>query len=154
MTVIVLLFLGGVILIGSEVFLPGGIIGAIGGAMMIGGIAISYTDYGALGAFLATVIAITLVVIALVIEFKVLPKTAIGKRLFMSASVQSSTTYSSADNDMIGKTCQTVTALAPTGFVLLEGRKLEAASRSGFIEKNEEVKITGKDNFRIIVSKI
>ncbi len=154
MTVIVLLFIGGVVLIGSEVFLPGGIIGAIGGAMMIGGIAISYTDYGAFGAFLATVIAIALVVVALFIEFRILPNTAMGKRLFMSASVQSSMTYSSAEDDMIGKTCRTVTALAPTGFVLLDGRKLEAASKSGFIEKNEEVKITAKDNFRIIVSKI
>lgn len=154
MTVIVLLFIGGVVLIGSEVFLPGGIIGAIGGAMMIGGIAVSYSDYGALGAFVSTVIAITLVVVALYFEFRILPKTTMGKRLFMSASVQSSTTYSNVADDIIGRTCLTATALAPTGFVLLDGKKLEAASKSGFIEKNEEVKITGKDNFRIIVSKI
>ena len=154
MTVIVLLFIVGVVLIGSEVFLPGGIIGAVGGAMMIGGIVVSYTDYGALGAFVSTVIAITLLVIALFFEFRVLPKTAMGKRLFMSGSVQDSTKYSSADDDVIGKICHTVTALSPTGFVLLDGKKLEAASKSGFIEKNEEVKVTGKDNFRIIVSKI
>ncbi len=154
MTVIVLLFIGGVVLIGSEVFLLGGIIGAIGGAMMVGGISISYTNYGALGAFISTVIAIALVVVALFFEFKVLPKTAIGKRLFMSASIQSATKYSNAEDDVIGKTCHTITALAPTGFVLLDGKKLEAASKSGFIEKNEEVRITAKDNFRIIVSKI
>jgi membrane-bound ClpP family serine protease len=38
--------------------------------------------------------------------------------------------------------------------VRLGGKKLEAASKSGFIEKNEEVKVTGKDNFRITVSKL
>lgn len=154
MTVIILLFLVGVVLIGSEVFLPGGIIGAIGGAMMIGGIVVSYTEFGAFGAFVATIVAITLVVLALFFEFKVLPKTPMGKRLFMSGSIKASTKYSRAGDDVVGQTGRTLTALGPTGFVFLDGKKLEAASRSGFIEKNEEVKVTGKDNFRIIVSKI
>ena len=154
MMTIVLLFLAGVALIGSEVFLPGGIIGAIGGALMIGGIAVSFTEFGAFGAFIATIVAITLVVLALFFEFKILPKTPMGKQLFMSGSIEDSTTYSKAGDDVVGQTCRTVTALGPTGFVLLNGKKLEAASKSGFIEKNEEVKVTGKDNFRIIVSKI
>ncbi len=151
---IVLLFLAGVVLIGSEVFLPGGIIGAIGGALMIAGITVSYTEFGAFGAFIATIIAVALVVLALFIEFRILPRTSLGKRLFMSRSIEASTTYSKAGDDVVGQTCRTVTALGPTGFVLLNGIKLEAASKSGFIEKNEEVKVTGKDNFRIIVSKI
>ncbi len=154
MTVIVLLFLVGVILIGCEVFLPGGIIGAIGGAMMIAGIVLSYSEFGPTGALFSTVIAIALVTLALFLEFRILPKTRMGRRLFLSGSVQGSTTYSKGEEDMVGQTCLTLTALGPTGFVLLNGKKLEAASRSGFIEKNEEVKITGRDNFRIIVSKI
>ena len=154
MITIILLFVAGVVLIGSEVFLPGGILGAIGGALMIGGIAVSYTEFGAFGAFIATILAITLVVLALFFEFKILPKTPMGKQLFMSGSIEDSTTYSKAGDDVVGQTGRTVTALGPTGFVLLGGKKLEAASKSGFIEKNEKVKVTGKDNFRITVSKL
>ena len=44
--------------------------------------------------------------------------------------------------------------LGPTGFVMVNGKKLEAFSKSGFIEKNTEVRVTGRDNFRILVSKI
>lgn len=154
MTVIVILFIVGVVLIGCEVFLPGGIIGAVGAAMMIAGIVLSYSDFGPMGALLSTVVAVALVTMALVFEFKFLPKTRVGQRLFLSGSIQGSTTYSQAEEDVVGQTCLTVTALGPTGFVLLNGKKLEAASRSGFIDKNEEVKVTGKDNFRIIVSKI
>ena len=55
MITIILLFLAGVILIGSEVFLPGGILGAIGGALMIGGIAVSYTEFGSFIAFISNV---------------------------------------------------------------------------------------------------
>ena len=154
MITIILLFLAGVILIGSEVFLPGGFLGASGGAVLIGGIAVSYSEFGSFIAFNSTIVAITLVVLALFFEFKILPKTPMGKQLFMSGSIKDSTTYSKAGDDVVGQTGRTVTALGPTGFVLLGGKKLEAASKSGFIEKNEEVKVTGKDNFRITVSKL
>ena len=154
MIMIILLFLAGVVLIGSEVFLPGGILEAIGGALMIGGIAVSYTEFGAFIAFFATIVAIASVFLALFFEFKILPRTPMGKQLFMSGTIKDSTTYLKADDDVVGQIGRTVTALGPTGFVLLGSRKLEAASKSGFIEKNEEVRVTGKDNFRITVSKL
>tara|TARA_B100000900_G_scaffold370271_1_gene348666 strand:- start:4924 stop:5388 length:465 start_codon:yes stop_codon:yes gene_type:complete len=154
MITIILLFLAGVVLIGSEVFLPGGILGAIGGALMIGGIAVSYTEFGAFIAFIATIVAIASVFLALFFEFKILPRTPIGKQLFMSGAIKDSTTYIEAGDDVVGQIGRTVTALGPTGFVLLGSTKLEAASKTGFIEKNEEVRVTGKDNFRITVSKL
>ena len=154
MITIILLFLAGVVLIGSEVFLPGGILGAIGGALMVGGIAVSYTEFGAFIAFIATIVAIASVFLALFFEFKILPRTPMGKQLFMSGTIKDSTTYVKAGDDVVGQIGRTVTALGPTGFVLLGSRKLEAASKSGFIEKNEEVRVTGKDNFRITVSKL
>tara|TARA_B100000212_G_scaffold341923_1_gene326636 strand:- start:12770 stop:13234 length:465 start_codon:yes stop_codon:yes gene_type:complete len=154
MITIILLFLAGVVLIGSEVFLPGGILGAIGGALMVGGIAVSYTEFGAFIAFIATIVAIASVFLALFFEFKILPRTPMGKQLFMSGTIKDSTIYVKAGDDVVGQIGRTVTALGPTGFVLLGSRKLEAASKSGFIEKNEEVRVTGKDNFRITVSKL
>ena len=147
MTMIVILFLAGILLIAAEVFLPGGIIGMIGGAAMLGGIFSAYSEFGPQGAVISSAIAIALVILALFLEFKILPKTGLGKRLFLEKSVKASAKYSKADDDAVGQICDTVTALGPTGFVMLNGVKLEAASKSGFIEKNERVKITGRDNF-------
>lgn len=154
MTIIIILFLVGILLIAAEVFLPGGIIGLMGGAAMLGGVVMAHSEYGAQGAFIASAVAILLIILALFIEFKILPKTTMGQRLFLSKSVESSNQYSKGEDDMIGKECQTITALMPTGLVMLDGLRLEAASRSGFIEKNERVKVTARDNFRIIVSKL
>jgi membrane-bound serine protease (ClpP class) len=74
--------------------------------------------------------------------------------LFLNKTIKGVSNYSKASDEVVGQVGKTVTALGPTGFVLLDGVKLEAASKSGFIEKNEQVKVTGNDNFRIIVSKI
>ena len=154
MTLIVILFVAGVLLIAAEVILPGGIIGLAGGGALVAGIIVAYNEYGASGAFIAAAVAVVLVVGALIIEFKILPNTPMGQRLFLKNSVESTSTYSKGDDSMIGAEGETITALGPTGFVRIDGRKLEAASRSGFIDKHERIKVTGRDNFRIIVSKI
>jgi len=154
MTTIVIFFVVGVLFIAAEVFLPGGIVGAIGGLVIMGGVIQAYSEFGAQGAFIAAIAAILLLVGALYFEFKVLPNTRMGSHLFLKDSVQARVDYSDAADDIIGQICTTVTALGPTGFVIVNGKRLEAFSKSGFIEKNTEVKVTGRDNFRIIVSKI
>jgi membrane-bound ClpP family serine protease len=142
MTLIVILFVAGVLLIAAEVILPGGIIGLAGGGALVGGIVVAYGEYGASGAFIAAAVAVVLVVAALIVE------------LFLRDSIDSSSSYSKGDDSMIGSEGETITPLGPTGFVRIDGRKLEAASRSGFIDKHERIKVTGRDNFRIIVSKL
>ena len=154
MDVIVTLFIVGVILIAVEVFVPGGIIGVIGVTALVGGIIVAYFEYGSGGALMAGLAAGGLVMIALVIEFAVLPKTPLGKRLFLRKKIKGATEYSHAGNLETGVEGKAATALAPTGLVLIAGKKYEAASRSGFIEKNETVKVVEKDNFRLIVSKL
>jgi len=52
--------------------------------------------------------------------------------------------------DQVG---ETVTPLAPTGYVSVKGRRYEAFSRSGFLAKGVAVKVTGLDNFRLLVIK-
>ena len=154
MDVIVSLFIVGVVLIAVEVFVPGGIIGAIGVVALIGGIVVAYFEYGSEGALMAGLAAGGLVVFALVVEFAVLPKTPLGKRLFLRKKIKGTTEYSHAKNLEMGVEGKAVTALAPTGLILVDGKKYEAASRSGFIDKNETVKVVEKDNFRLIVSKL
>ncbi len=154
MTTIVIFFVVGVLFIAAEVFLPGGIVGAIGGLVIIGGVVQAYSEFGAQGAFMAAIVAVLRLVAALYVEFKVLPNTRMGSRLFLKESVKAKTGYSQSADEIVGQICTTVTALGPTGFVMVKGKKLEAFSKSGFIEKNTEVRVTGRDNFRILVAKI
>ncbi len=154
MSLIVGLFIVGVCLLAIEVFVPGGIIGTLGGIALVAGIVKAYFEYGSEGLIISILAALALMVCMLFFEIKILPKTPIGQRLFLKKSITGISQPEVADDASIGQTCQTVTALAPTGIVLYQGKKVEAASRSGFIEKNESVKIVGKETFRLIVSKI
>lgn len=154
MTLILGLFAAGIILIVFEVFLPGGVLGVLGGICVLAGVIVSYNEFGLVGGFVGFAAAMVLTCLVLYFEFKILPKTAMGKSLFLKRTIEAKTQADVADDSVVGQECTTLTPLAPTGVVVLNGKKVEASSKSGFIEKNVNVRIVGKETFRIIVSKI
>jgi len=153
MSLIVGLMVLGFGLIMLEIFIPGGIVGVFGGLCMIAAVYFAYDGYGVEGAIVAFAIGLAGLGVCLWFEFKVLPKTPAGKRLFLQERVSGKSQHDVAEESMIGKEATTATALSPSGYVVLEGRKLEAFSKSGFLEKGESVTIDSFDQFKVTVSK-
>ncbi len=151
MNAIALFFIIGVLLLGFEVFIPGGILGVLGGLALLGGCGLAFSNYGLSGGMIAVSVGLVLVAAMLIFEFVILPKTAMGKRLFLTASIKG-TAKSARAKDLTGISGKTVTALAPTGYVLIEGQQHEAFCRSGFLDAGVAVKVIGMDNFRLIVT--
>ena len=153
MTSIILLFALGIVLIAVEVIVPGGVLGAIGGLMMFGGCVMSFMQYGTLGGVIASVIALVLAMLALYIEFRVLPKTAIGKRAFLTTQVTGvSAAFSEEARDLIGKSGEALTMLSPSGYIRVDGKRYEAFCQSGQAPAGTLLEVIGADNFRLIVS--
>lgn len=153
MSIIISLFVLGSVLIFFEIFLPGGILGVAGGLAMMAGAVLAFMDYGTGGGIVAVFAGIGLLLASLIIEFKFLPKTKLGRRLFLSKADSGSSQPPIAQEDVVGRECSAETALAPTGVVLLDGKRYEAFSQGGFVEKGTTLTIKGMDNFRLIVTK-
>lgn len=152
---IVLLFSLGLVCFFFEVIVPGGVLGILGGILMLVGCGIAFAEYGVNGGAIASLIAIILVSLMLYFEFFVLPKTKWGKKMFLQSTVNSKSQPLPADAAMvIGQSGEALTTLAPSGFVLVGGKKYEAASQSGLLPQGATVKVTGLDNFRLIVTKL
>lgn len=154
MNAILLLFLIGVILLGFEVFVPGGILGVFGGLALLGGVVLAFLEFGQTGGWSAIAAASGLVVGLLFLEFRVLPSTRVGRRLFLEASVAGTSQPAVAEvASVLDRTGEAATALSPSGYVIVDGRRYEAFCRSGFADKGASVRVVGVDNFRLIVSK-
>lgn len=154
MTTVVLLLALGIVLLLLEVVVPGGVLGVLGGLAMLGGCALAFYEFGLKGGSLATAVALCSLGIAVYIEFALLPKTRAGKRLFLQRSVDAATQPLPADAAaVVGKDVEALTTLAPSGYVLLDGRRCEARSQSGLIPKGATVRVVGVDNFSVIVSR-
>jgi membrane-bound ClpP family serine protease len=155
MTLIILLFAIGIVLLAAEVIVPGGILGAIGALLMIAACVISFSQYGTSGGFAAIAVSLLLAGLTFYIEFRILPKTAFGKRAFLNAEITAvSSAYGEDARSLIGKSAEAVTMLSPSGYILIEGKRYEAFSQDGQVPAGAPLMVVGADNFRLIVSPI
>lgn len=154
MTAIITLFLVGALLLALEAFVPGVVIGILGGIAILGGVAVAFGTYGTGGGLIALLAGLLLIGVTLYLEFVVLPKTRFAKALSMSTNVTGTSQQPVASLDeVIDQTGETATPLSPSGYIMLNGRRYEAFSQSGFLPKGVPVRVTGLDNFRLIVTK-
>lgn len=154
MNAILLLFLIGVLLLAGEAFMPGAILGIIGAVCMFGGCVLSFTQFGTVYGLLATGVAVLLLGLTLYVELVWLPKTRLGKKMIVQTTVSATSQPALAElNAVVGKTAEALTPLVPSGYVLVDGRRYEAFSQSGHAPKGATLRVTGLDNFRLILTK-
>jgi membrane-bound ClpP family serine protease len=145
MTLVLLLFAAGAVLLALEVVVPGAILGVIGGI-------VSFDQFGAGGGALATAAGLGLVGTTLYLEFVLLPKSRLARTFSMTATVTGRSQPALADRSVIGKRALAITTLAPSGVVECEGRRYEAFARSGHVSAGAAVDVVDLDNFRLIVA--
>lgn len=152
MTLIILLFTIGIFLLAAEVMVPGGILGIAGAMVLLAGCVVSFFQLGSTGGLIAVVLSLLAGALVFFIQFKILPKTRIGKRFFLSREI---TAKASAldDNarDLVGKTAQAITLLSPSGYVDIGGKRYEAVSQSGQISPGTDLEVVDANHFQITV---
>ena len=154
MNTIIVLFVVGFVLLAFEVIVPGAILGIFGGLALLGGVVIAFMDYGTAGGGIALAAAAGLAGLMFYIEFGILPKTPWGRRMFLHSEIGGTSQPPPADEaSVLGRAGEAVTTLSPSGYILIDGRRYEAFSRSGQLPKGAEVRVVGLDNFRLIVTK-
>lgn len=152
MTLIVLLFVTGALLLAAEVALPGGIAGAIGGVALVAGAVLAFTQFGAGIGTLVTIGALVLLGAMLYAELVWLPRSRLGRGMIVEATVDSQSQPPLASSDVVGRTATALTTLAPSGFVEIAGKRYEAFCRSGLVPRGTVLTVVGVDNFRLVVS--
>lgn len=153
MTLVILLFGLGILLLAVEVIVPGGILGSIGALLMFVACVVSFREFGTGGGMLAVASALVLATLALVFEFVILPRTPMGRKAFLKTEITAkSSTFGDEAEALIGKSCEAVTMLSPSGYVAIDGCRYEAFSQSGQVPAGAQLRVVGADNFRLIVS--
>lgn len=153
MSLILFLFIAGIVLLVLEALLPGAVLGVIGGIAMFSGCAVAFSRFGLRGGLLSTLVALAILGLALFLEFYLIPRTRLGRQLFVHSSNTSTSQAPIGTEEIIGREAEAVTTLAPSGYVLVGGKRFEAFCASGHAAKGSRLVVSGRDNFRLIVNK-
>ncbi len=156
MTIILLLFVFGIVLLFLDLFVPGIVLSILGTFALLAATARAFDMYGVGGGLLSFAIGMVLLATAMYIEYGILPKTRMGKKFFLHAHVKGSSQEEPANEKaaLTGRECIALTPLVPTGQIELDGRRYEALSLDGRAERGDRLLVTGSQNFSLIVKKI
>ena len=153
-SVIIALYVLGLILIFFELFVPGGLLGLLGGAAIFTSWTLTFVHVGVGEGIIAVIGGFLLLLVLLALELKFLPRTKTGRKLFLHRSIESTSQAPLATEEIIGRECEALTSLGPTGVVMLDKKNYEAFSLSGFVERGTRLQVVDFDNFRVRVRKL
>ena len=137
----------GLILIYLEFFVPGGILGVLGGCAFLIANFLFVFEAGAVwySVLFAVVMVVLLIATIRLALWKIKKKPAM-----FAQEEQSGYMASSYDKEVVGLTGEALTDLKPSGHIMINGKRHQAVSESAYIKKGESVKIIGGEGARLI----
>ena len=88
MTLVITLFVAGILLMAVEILVPGAILGIIGGLCLLGGVIAAFVQLGGPGGAVATGVALAIGAVTLYLEFVILPKSRLAKKFSMNVIIK------------------------------------------------------------------
>lgn len=144
------LWIIGLLMVYLEFYLPGAILGTIGGILLLASVVLFSQEFSPLISLLY--LLSVLASLGFVIKYA-LWKIPRRKDDFYSAAAQNGYTASSFDKEAIGKEGIVLSDLKPGGYILIDGKQHAAISESGYLAQGEHVKVLRGEGDSLIVTK-
>jgi membrane-bound serine protease (ClpP class) len=135
-----------------EFYLPGAILGTIGGILLVASILLVADSENIIFTALYTISVVASVVAIIKYALWKIPRGRQSDSIYSNDS-QVGYYASSFDLDAIGKEGIVLSDLKPGGFIEIEGIQLPAISESGYIVKGEHVLVLRGEGDSLIVTK-
>lgn len=151
----IILFIIGSILLLAEAFVPGGIVGLIGGSMMV--ISLLFAGENIVHMAYSLLIAMAIAIIGMVVLVKFFEKNLhIFSKLVLRDATTTEEGYVSNVNriDLIGKEGKTLTPLRPSGTVLINDERIDVVTEGNYVDSDKKVKIIEVEGSRIVVREV
>lgn len=147
------LLIAGLFLLGAELYVPGGIVGLIGGAALLGAVGVGFAAFPGRGGYIALGIVL-LVGIAMVLWLKYFPKTRVGKSMTVFEDLASAKAADAGLVDLVGRKGKSASELRPAGFAAIDGKRVDVMTRGEMIGTGEDIEVIKVEGARVIVAKV
>lgn len=147
-----ILFIGGIMLILLEMFVPGGILGILGTITLIGSIIMVNESTHQISFIIIVSIAAFIVLYLLNIYF-FKNKLLFLNRFILDEEISTEKGYVAKESELslLGKQLVAFTDLRPAGIALLNDEKYDVVTEGEFINKGTNVVVTHVEGMRIVV---
>ncbi|WP_438022840.1 NfeD family protein [Sorangium sp. So ce233] len=146
---VVALLVAGLALLAIEVLvIPGiGLVGLLGGAAVLGAVAVAWATLGAAHGLLALGAGVC----ATGLLFWALPRTGAGRRMVLLETQRSGRGSDARLAALVGKEGRALTPLRPAGTVEIEDRAVDVVTDGLYVEAGTPVRVASVEGNRVVV---
>lgn len=151
----IILLIAGIIMIILEFFLPGGILGLLGIAAVIGSLFMAGYNITHM-AFSISIAFIVAVAAAVFLYRRIGMDKGIFRHIILKDQTSTEQGYVSRENriELIGLEGESLTPLRPSGTGLFADERIDIVSDGNFIDKGKKIKIIKVEGMRVVVREI
>lgn len=152
---VIILFAAGMSLILAEFIVPGMVCGVLGTTLVIASVVLgcyTYPEYSAMiviGELLG-------VFVSVVLGMYMMARTRAARRLVLGTSQQQDAGWVASESDMslMGAEGMAYTKLRPAGTIVVNGKRIDAVSNGGFIDKGARIHVLEVHGSRVVVEPV
>lgn len=148
------LVFSGAVLLGLEVFVPGGVVGLVGIFLLLWAVFFALNTVGGVLGFMLALLALLVGGVMLYIIVKAFPKSFIGRNLSLETDMKESHAADQTLAALVGSEGVCLTVLRPSGFVELKGKRVDVVTRGENVEQGARVRVVEVEGSRVVVEKI
>ncbi len=148
------LILAGLILLASEIFVPGGVVGTLGGLLLIFAAIVGFDLFGPQGGMLSLIGLLLLLALYIVFLVHYLPRSFIGRRFTLQENLKETHSSTQSYSNLVGQQGTAITDLRPAGIALIDNQRVHVTSESGWIENESTVRVVAAEGSRVVVRKL
>ena len=145
--------IAGLIMIGAELFVPGGILGVFGLVLLVIASIVGYIVFPEYGAHISLGVLL-LTILSIVAWIKFFPKSRFGNKLTVSTDLRGSSATEPNIESLVGQFGEALSPLRPSGFARIGARRVDVVTQGEMIAKGESIKVVNVEGNRIVVQNI
>ncbi len=149
MSVVILIFICGLLAMFIELFIPGVVMGVVGMMAAIGSIVYAVMTGHMTAAAVLLVIALTFVPI-----FFIMWKGVMARFMAIKAEERDFRPSTTVTEDLVGIEGEATTALRPSGIARLSDRRLDVVTRGEMLSKGTRIKVIEVSGNRVVVKEV
>jgi membrane-bound serine protease (ClpP class) len=150
---IVVLVIVGFLMLAAEVFVPGMVLGLLGGLCLSGAVIVAFLYYDALTGSIVFAGVCVVTVAGFFAWMSAFPNTAIGRRIMLQKSHGKGVGGRGSSSELLGAQGRSLTPLRPAGTAFIGGRKVDVVAESDFIASDEPIVVVREEGLRTVVRK-
>jgi len=154
--IVIVLFVIGLIAIVCEIFIPGGVVGAIGILLLITGVVFSFKYFGGTGGVAALIVALFFGPMVWIFGLGFFPKSPLGKVMMLKTAAKPEAGWKPFDaqnQELVGAEGVTKSNLRPSGIAEINGQRHQVVTQGESVEENTRIKVIKVEGNQIIVRK-